>query len=137
MYPEIFNSVNKKSFPGQQRMTNLTMSAITVSVSGQALPVGYVGKMLEGFSLSSKTLKPKKTFPPPSIPPGYRPVHQFRKKFEKPKDSNDDSSSSAVTHNALSRGLIIGETPIVSKYPIGSSCNVLKYCVISYVCWLF
>ncbi|XP_052215401.1 G patch domain-containing protein 1-like isoform X1 [Dreissena polymorpha] len=45
----------------------------------QQTPVGYVGKMLEGFSLSSKKLVQSKEFPPPSLPRDYRPVHTFPK----------------------------------------------------------
>ncbi|XP_059507791.1 G patch domain-containing protein 1 isoform X1 [Stegostoma tigrinum] len=39
---------------------------------------GYIGKMLEGFSLGSKSTKPKKVYGPPELPRDYRPVHYFR-----------------------------------------------------------
>ncbi|KAM9366274.1 G patch domain-containing protein 1 [Symphorus nematophorus] len=37
----------------------------------------YVGKILEGFTLSQKPAEEKTIFPPPSLPPDYRPVHRF------------------------------------------------------------
>ncbi|XP_078400828.1 G patch domain-containing protein 1 isoform X1 [Cetorhinus maximus] len=39
---------------------------------------GYIGKLLEGFSLGSKSTKPKKVYGPPELPNDYRPVHYFR-----------------------------------------------------------
>ncbi|XP_053401441.1 G patch domain-containing protein 1-like isoform X2 [Mercenaria mercenaria] len=42
-------------------------------------PVGYVGKMLDGFTLSAKKLVQKKDFPPPKLPRDFRPVHSFTK----------------------------------------------------------
>ncbi|NWY41591.1 GPTC1 protein, partial [Sylvia atricapilla] len=38
----------------------------------------YVGKILAGFSLASKSSAPIKIYPPPSLPRNYRPVHYFR-----------------------------------------------------------
>ncbi|XP_053188955.1 G patch domain-containing protein 1, partial [Scomber japonicus] len=38
----------------------------------------YLGKILEGFTLSQKPEKAKTIFPPPSLPRDYRPVHRFR-----------------------------------------------------------
>ncbi|NXF87011.1 GPTC1 protein, partial [Eubucco bourcierii] len=40
--------------------------------------VKYVGKILDGFSLGSKSSTPSKTYPPPDLPRNYRPVHYFR-----------------------------------------------------------
>ncbi|XP_061863628.1 G patch domain-containing protein 1 isoform X1 [Colius striatus] len=40
--------------------------------------VRYIGKILDGFSLSSKSSTPSKTYPPPNLPRNYRPVHYFR-----------------------------------------------------------
>ncbi|XP_038662108.1 G patch domain-containing protein 1 isoform X2 [Scyliorhinus canicula] len=40
--------------------------------------VGYIGKVLEGFSLRSKSTEPKKVYGPPELPRDYRPVHYFR-----------------------------------------------------------
>ncbi|NWR51403.1 GPTC1 protein, partial [Regulus satrapa] len=38
----------------------------------------YIGKVLPGFSLASKSSAPVKVYPPPSLPRNYRPVHYFR-----------------------------------------------------------
>ncbi|NXP72569.1 GPTC1 protein, partial [Ramphastos sulfuratus] len=40
--------------------------------------VKYVGKILDGFSLGSKSSTPSKTYLPPDLPRNYRPVHYFR-----------------------------------------------------------
>ncbi|KFO99168.1 G patch domain-containing protein 1, partial [Calypte anna] len=40
--------------------------------------VKYIGKILDGFSLASKSSTPSKTYPPPDLPRNYRPVHYFR-----------------------------------------------------------
>ncbi|NXO75142.1 GPTC1 protein, partial [Sitta europaea] len=37
----------------------------------------YIGKILAGFSLASKSSAPIKVYPPPSLPRNYRPVHYF------------------------------------------------------------
>ncbi|KAK3085935.1 hypothetical protein FSP39_010983 [Pinctada imbricata] len=81
--------------------------------SNQVPPIGYVGKVLEGFTLSDKPLKPKKLFPPPPLPQGYnvRQRHQFRKKFSKP-DVEEQKKQTPESHDAVSRGLTLGEVPI-------------------------
>ncbi|NXC31431.1 GPTC1 protein, partial [Campylorhamphus procurvoides] len=38
----------------------------------------YIGKILDGFSLASKSSSPVKLYPPPNLPRNYRPVHYFR-----------------------------------------------------------
>ncbi|XP_071423742.1 G patch domain-containing protein 1 isoform X2 [Pithys albifrons albifrons] len=38
----------------------------------------YIGKILDGFSLASKSSTPVKIYPPPNLPRNYRPVHYFR-----------------------------------------------------------
>ncbi|NXN45096.1 GPTC1 protein, partial [Rhinoptilus africanus] len=40
--------------------------------------VRYIGKILDGFSLASKSPTPSKIYPPPDLPRNYRPVHYFR-----------------------------------------------------------
>ncbi|NXS18392.1 GPTC1 protein, partial [Mystacornis crossleyi] len=37
----------------------------------------YIGKILDGFSLASKSSAPIKIYPAPSLPRNYRPVHYF------------------------------------------------------------
>ncbi|XP_046552577.1 LOW QUALITY PROTEIN: G patch domain-containing protein 1-like [Haliotis rubra] len=73
----------------------------------QQVPVGYVGKLLEGFNISSKSLKPKKVFKHPPLPPGFRLVHKFLKPC-----ASASAPGSTDKHNAVSRGLVLGETPI-------------------------
>ncbi|KAJ8343358.1 hypothetical protein SKAU_G00306870 [Synaphobranchus kaupii] len=38
----------------------------------------YLGKILEGFTLASKSTDTKTVYPPPVLPRDYRPVHYFR-----------------------------------------------------------
>ncbi|NXY16658.1 GPTC1 protein, partial [Atrichornis clamosus] len=38
----------------------------------------YMGKILDGFSLASKSSAPVKIYPPPNLPRNYRPFHYFR-----------------------------------------------------------
>ncbi|XP_042294408.1 G patch domain-containing protein 1 [Sceloporus undulatus] len=38
----------------------------------------YIGKILEGFSVASKSIASPKIYPPPDLPRDYRPVHYFR-----------------------------------------------------------
>ncbi|NXK54459.1 GPTC1 protein, partial [Chauna torquata] len=40
--------------------------------------VKYIGKILDGFSLASKSSTPNKIYQPPDLPRNYRPVHYFR-----------------------------------------------------------
>nr|XP_027322855.1 G patch domain-containing protein 1 [Anas platyrhynchos] len=40
--------------------------------------VKYIGKILDGFSLASKSSAPNKIYLPPDLPRNYRPVHYFR-----------------------------------------------------------
>ena len=59
-----------------------------------AAPIGYIGKVLEGFKLSTATLKPKQTFPPPALPRDYKP---FRKRPEADGTSGQQSTSGQKT----------------------------------------
>lgn len=72
----------------------------------QAVPVGYVGNLLEGFTLSGKKLPPRKIFPPPHLPSNYKPLHTFRKEDTAPV------SHTNTEQDAVSRGLTLGETPV-------------------------
>lgn len=71
-----------------------------------AVPVGYVGNLLEGFTLSGKKLQPRKIFPPPHLPRDYKPVHVFE------KEDTDLTVPSKTEQDAVSRGLTLGETPV-------------------------
>ncbi|XP_005089817.1 G patch domain-containing protein 1 isoform X2 [Aplysia californica] len=85
------------------------------------VPVSYVGKLLEGFCLSSKPLKPGRKFPPPTLPRHFKPQHWFRKKritSHLPEDIGVDGSESGSRSSGLTavdRGLILGETPVMSS----------------------
>ncbi|NXI35802.1 GPTC1 protein, partial [Galbula dea] len=48
------------------------------SKKGSEREVKYIGKILDGFSLASKSSTPSKIYPPPDLPRNYRPVHYFR-----------------------------------------------------------
>lgn len=72
----------------------------------QAVPVGYVGNLLEGFTLSGKKLPPRKIFPPPHLPSNYKPLYTFRKEDSAPV------SHTNTEQDAVSRGLTLGETPV-------------------------
>ncbi|KAL4234390.1 G patch domain-containing protein 1 [Mactra antiquata] len=105
-------------------------------------PVSYVGKMLDGFTLSSKKLVQDKDFPPPKLPRDYRPVHKFhratspsvlsmqsdagvdyRSLFKKPdedrhtghKTSDNSTTKKSVYTDASSRSLALEEKPFVGS----------------------
>ncbi|XP_006887901.1 PREDICTED: G patch domain-containing protein 1 [Elephantulus edwardii] len=97
----------------------------------------YVGKILDGFSLASKSLSSKKIYPPPELPRDYRPVHYFRPIVAATSENAhllqvlSESSGKAVCDlgtpsrhqlNASKRGDLLGETPIP-----GSATSVLEF----------
>ncbi|KAM5236843.1 G patch domain-containing protein 1 [Ctenodactylus gundi] len=97
----------------------------------------YVGKILDGFSLSSKPLSSKKIYPPPELPRDYRPVHYFRPVIAATSENShllqvlSESAGKAVydpgTHsrhqlNASKRGELLGEMSVQ-----GSSTSVLEF----------
>ncbi|XP_010594419.1 G patch domain-containing protein 1 isoform X1 [Loxodonta africana] len=97
----------------------------------------YIGKILDGFSLASKSLSSKKIYPPPELPRDYRPVHYFRPMVAATSENSQllqilsESSGKAIcdpgTHsrhqlNASKRGDLLGETPIP-----GSTTSVLEF----------
>ena len=89
------------------------------SIPGQtSTPVGYVGKMLEGFKLSSTPLIQKKDFPPPSLPRNFRPVHVFKKPDEENQSGvgpPGGTRGQPQFTDAMSRGVALGEQPFVGK----------------------
>ncbi|KAK2492497.1 hypothetical protein MC885_007930 [Smutsia gigantea] len=97
----------------------------------------YIGKILDGFSLASKPLSSKKTYPPPELPRDYRPVHYFRPVLaatsenshllqvlseSSGKSAHDPGTHSRHQLNAFKRGALLGETPTQ-----GSSTSVLEF----------
>lgn len=96
-----------------------TKKAVVFSFT--AVPVGYVGNLLEGFTLSGKKLPPRKIFPPPHLPSNYKPLHTFRKEDTAPV------SHTNTEQDAVSRGLTLGETPVFGKYLIWKQarCNTI------------
>lgn len=97
----------------------------------------YIGKILDGFSLASKPLSSKKTYPPPELPKDYRPVHYFRPVVAATSENSHllqvlSESSGKSTHdpgthsrhqlNASKRGALLGETPTQ-----GSATSVLEF----------
>ncbi|GFN80022.1 G patch domain-containing protein 1, partial [Plakobranchus ocellatus] len=86
----------------------------------QSVPVTYVGKLLEGFCLSNVQLKPKKKFPAPALPRGFKSRHWFRKQREASHipehlKQSEDNSTGNLKLNATDRGILLGETPIMSS----------------------
>lgn len=86
----------------------------------QSVPVTYIGKLLEGFCLSKAQLKPRKRFPAPILPPGFKPHHWFRKQRELshiPAHLKQDREkpSNHPKLNAVDRGILLGETPVMNS----------------------
>ncbi|XP_064015929.1 G patch domain-containing protein 1 [Pogoniulus pusillus] len=99
--------------------------------------VKYIGKILDGFSLASKSSSPSKTYPPPDLPRNYRPVHYFRPVVAAGSQSHhlqraleestgrlesDVTQRSRHTLNASQRREQLGETSLKGPAP-----SVLEY----------
>ncbi|NWH71216.1 GPTC1 protein, partial [Piaya cayana] len=99
--------------------------------------VKYIGKVLDGFSLASKSSAPSKIYPPPDLPRNYRPVHYFRPVVAAGNDSfqlqkaleestgrlgSDASQQSRHALNASQRGERLGEAALKGPAP-----SVLEY----------
>ncbi|XP_057242233.1 G patch domain-containing protein 1 isoform X3 [Malurus melanocephalus] len=97
----------------------------------------YKGKILDGFSLASKSSAPIEVYPPPSLPRNYRPVHYFRpviiagnknchlqKALEEStgKLESDPAQQSRHALNATQRREQLGETELKGLAP-----SVLEY----------
>ncbi|NXY08203.1 GPTC1 protein, partial [Pteruthius melanotis] len=97
----------------------------------------YIGKILDGFSLASKSSAPIKIYPPPSLPRNYRPVHYFRpviiagnenchlhKALEEStgKLKSDPAQQSRHALNAAQRRQQLGETELKGPAP-----SILEY----------
>ncbi|KAK1875679.1 G patch domain containing protein 1 [Dissostichus eleginoides] len=67
----------------------------------------YLGKILEGFTLAQKTQEQKTIFPPPSLPPDFRPIRRVR---PSPDVSHLSGVSPALAEALrLSRGHMVPE----------------------------
>ncbi|NWV87629.1 GPTC1 protein, partial [Machaerirhynchus nigripectus] len=97
----------------------------------------YIGKILDGFSLASKSSAPSKIYAPPSLPRNYRPVHYFRpviapgnencqlqKALEESagKLESDPAQQSRHALNAAQRREQLGETELKGPAP-----SILEY----------
>ncbi|NXM74155.1 GPTC1 protein, partial [Serilophus lunatus] len=97
----------------------------------------YVGKILDGFSLASKSSTPVKVYPPPALPRNYRPVHYFRPviaagnenyHLQKALEESTGKLESDLAHqsrhalNAAQRRELLGETGLKGPTP-----SVLEY----------
>ncbi|NXY59956.1 GPTC1 protein, partial [Callaeas wilsoni] len=97
----------------------------------------YIGKILDGFSLASKSSAPIKIYPPPILPRNYRPVHYFRpviiagnencqlqKALEEStgKLESDPTQQSRHALNAAQRREQLGETELKGPTP-----SILEY----------
>ncbi|KAL3860793.1 hypothetical protein ACJMK2_010860 [Sinanodonta woodiana] len=79
------------------------------------VPVGYIGKVLQGFQISSKPYIQKKTFPPSPLPPEFKPVHAFKKPSEYEAVDKEEKLTKKKDLNAVARGIELGETPIIGS----------------------
>ncbi|NXV77587.1 GPTC1 protein, partial [Atlantisia rogersi] len=99
--------------------------------------VKYIGKILDGFSLASKSSTPSKIYRPPDLPRNYRPVHYFRpvlaagnenahlqKTLEESTGRLESDSVQQSRHalNAAQRRERLGETGLKGPAP-----SVLEY----------
>ncbi|NWI35605.1 GPTC1 protein, partial [Picathartes gymnocephalus] len=97
----------------------------------------YIGKILDGFSLASKSSAPIRIYPPPNLPRNYRPVHYFRPviisgnencHLQKALEESTGKLESDPTHqrrhalNAARRREQLGETGLKGPSP-----SVLEY----------
>ncbi|NWV55809.1 GPTC1 protein, partial [Daphoenositta chrysoptera] len=97
----------------------------------------HIGKILDGFSLASKSSAPIQIYPPPSLPRHYRPVHYFRpvikagnenchlqKALEEStgKLESDPAQQSRHALNAAQRREQLGETELKGPAP-----SILEY----------
>ncbi|NWH61299.1 GPTC1 protein, partial [Geococcyx californianus] len=78
--------------------------------------VKYIGKILDGFSLASKSSAPSKTYPPPDLPRNYRPVHYFRPVVAA---GNDNSHLQKVLEE--STGKLESDTTQQSRHALNAS----------------
>ncbi|KAK3598891.1 hypothetical protein CHS0354_036196 [Potamilus streckersoni] len=81
------------------------------------VPVGYIGKVLQGFQISSKPYIQKKAFPPSPLPAEFKPVHAFRKpsEYETGHGDEEEKATKKKDLNAVARGIELGETPIIGS----------------------
>ncbi|KAM6430344.1 G patch domain-containing protein 1 [Liasis olivaceus] len=97
----------------------------------------YIGKILDGFCLASKSVSPRKTYPPPDLPKDYRPIHYFRPVIKATGDNvhlvqalaestgklpSDAAAQSRHQKTASERREVLGEAALK-----GPTTSVLEY----------
>ncbi|XP_072136125.1 G patch domain-containing protein 1 isoform X2 [Mobula birostris] len=83
---------------------------------GSDIPTGYIGKLLEGFTLGSKLPKSMKVYEPPELPRDYRPVHYFR-----PVVPSGAVSSTVAQALLESTGQLSSDTTIKSRHQLNAA----------------
>ncbi|MBN3309868.1 GPTC1 protein, partial [Amia calva] len=73
-----YDTVIKDEEPGDGLFGWTAPQQYTGKKKGSNKDVAYMGKILEGFTLASKSTSAKTIYPPPNLPRDYRPVHYFR-----------------------------------------------------------
>ncbi|KAJ7311927.1 hypothetical protein JRQ81_006247 [Phrynocephalus forsythii] len=97
----------------------------------------YIGKILDGFSLASKSITPPKIYLPPDLPRDYKPVHYFRPVIKASSENShlaktlaessgkldsDAALQSRHQKTAAQRRELLGETSLK-----GPATSVLEY----------
>ncbi|KAF6203253.1 hypothetical protein GE061_003671 [Apolygus lucorum] len=74
--------------------------------------------VIEGFEAAKKPASQKKYFPPPTLPPGYQPIHKARKSRFGPERTNiAEVKGPKQALDAEDRSVILGEKVSTRKHP--------------------
>ncbi|XP_061450252.1 G patch domain-containing protein 1 [Rhineura floridana] len=107
------------------------------SKQGTERELKYIGKILDGFSLTSEPVTSPKIYPPPDLPRDYRPVHYFRPVLKASSENShlvqtlaestgkleiDPAFQSRHQKTASQRRELLGETSLK-----GPATSVLEY----------
>ncbi|XP_059849340.1 G patch domain-containing protein 1 isoform X2 [Hypanus sabinus] len=93
-----------------------TAPQIHRKAKGSDIPTGYIGKLLEGFTLGSKLPKSMKVYGPPELPRDYRPVHYFR-----PVVSSGAVSTTVAQALMESTGQLSSDTTTKSRHQLNAA----------------
>ncbi|XP_026531720.1 G patch domain-containing protein 1 isoform X2 [Notechis scutatus] len=105
-----YDSVLKDEEPGDG-LYGWTAPHPYKSKPGREKEKKYLGKILDGFYLASKSITPAKTYPPPDLPRDYRPIHYFR-----PVIKATAENSHLLQALAESTGKLLSDTAIQSRH---------------------